>query len=65
VPANSLDAWIQRYSKPRLAGDKQAELRRLREECKRVYEERDILKKAAAHSAKSLAEVRLQHYPIA
>jgi transposase len=53
---HSLYAWVKRYSKPveqRLQeDDQQAELRRLRAELKRVTEERDILKKAAAYFAK-------------
>jgi transposase len=53
---HSLYAWVKRYSKPekqRVQEDEQqAELRRLRAELKRVTEERDILKKAAAYFAK-------------
>jgi transposase len=56
VSTHSLYAWIKRYSKSpeeRQQGDDQhAELRRLRAELKRVTEERDILKKAAAYFAK-------------
>ena len=56
MSAHSLYAWIKRYSKPeaqrKLEDDQQAELRRLRAELKRVTEERDILKKAAAYFAK-------------
>ena len=56
VSAHSLYAWVKRYSKPqvqlRQVDDQQAELRRLRAELKRVTEERDILKKAAAYFAK-------------
>jgi len=47
---------IKRYSKPEAQrmqeDDQQAELRRLRAELKRVTEERDILKKAAAYFAR-------------
>jgi len=47
---------IRSYSKPQAqrqqVDDQQAELRRLRAELKRVTEERDILKKAAAYFAK-------------
>ena len=47
---------VKRYSKPQeqraQEDDQQAELRRLRAELKRVTEERDILKKAAAYFAK-------------
>ncbi|EHK68477.1 transposase family protein, partial [Pseudomonas psychrotolerans L19] len=53
---HSLYAWVKRYSKPQIqrqqVDDQQAELRRLRAELKRVTEERDILKKAAAYFAK-------------
>lgn len=56
VSAHSLYAWVKRYSKPQAqrqqVDDQQAELRRLRAELKRVTEERDILKKAAAYFAK-------------
>ena len=56
VSTHSLYAWIKRYSKSseeRQQGDDQhAELLRLRAELKRVTEERDILKKAAAYFAK-------------
>ena len=56
MSAHSLYAWIKRYSKPeaqrKQEDDQQAELRRLRAELKRVTEERDILKKAAAYFAK-------------
>ncbi len=56
MSVHSLYAWIKRYSKPQekrqQEDDQQAELRRLRAELKRVTEERDILKKAAAYFAK-------------
>ena len=56
MSAHSLYAWIKRYSKPeaqrKQEDDQQAELRCLRAELKRVTEERDILKKAAAYFAK-------------
>jgi transposase len=56
MSVHSLYAWIKRYSKPQEQqlqdDDQQAELRRLRTELKRVTEERDILKKAAAYFAK-------------
>ncbi len=52
---HSLYAWIKRYSEPQekrqQEDDQQAELRRLRAELKRVTEERDISKKAAAYFA--------------
>jgi transposase len=48
--------WVKRYSVPaeeRQAADSQAaEMKRLKAELKRVTEERDILKKAAAYFAK-------------
>ena len=56
VSQHSLYAWIKQYSLP--AGERQeeqshaAENRRLKAELKRVTEERDILKKAAAYFAK-------------
>jgi transposase len=56
VSQHSLYAWVKRYSKApaqREAQDVQSdELRRLKAELKRVTEERDILKKAAAYFAK-------------
>lgn len=52
----SLYQWIKRYGMPaekRLAQEDQAaKLKRLEAELKRVTEERDILKKAAAYFAK-------------
>ncbi len=54
VSTNSLYAWIKRYQKPepqRKQDDAlQHEVKRLRQELKRVTEERDILKKAAVDS---------------
>lgn len=56
VSQHSLYKWIKAYSGPaaeRLAQVSQAEeLRRLKAEFRRVTEERDILKKAAAYFAK-------------
>jgi transposase len=56
VSQHSLYKWIKAYSAPaseRLAQTSQTEeLRRLKAELKRVTEERDILKKAAAYFAK-------------
>jgi transposase len=56
VSTHSLYAWINKYGVPaeqRLAGDDQAaKLKRLEAELRRVTEERDILKKAAAYFAK-------------
>ena len=57
VTTHSMYAWMKRYGVPepqRLVNEDQAaELRRLRSELKRVTEERDILKKAAAYFAKA------------
>ena len=56
VSQHSLYQWIKQQQKP--AGQRQEqlsqaeELRRLKAELKRVTEERDILKKAAAYFAK-------------
>jgi transposase-like protein len=56
ITTNSLSAWIKKFGKgPAHAArldDQQAEVRRLKAELKRVTEERDILKKAAAYFAK-------------
>jgi transposase len=56
MSVHSFYAWIKLYSKPQAQrqqdDDQQAELRQLRSELKRVAEERDILKKAAAYFAK-------------
>ncbi len=56
VSQYSLYAWVKKYSKPASmrieAQGKDAEIRRLKSELKRVTEERDILKKAAAYFAK-------------
>lgn len=56
VSQHSLYKWIKAYGVPaaeRQATNSQAEeLRRLKAELKRVTEERDILKKAAAYFAK-------------
>ena len=56
VSQHSLYEWLKRYSIPepeRLEQQSQsAEIRRLKAELKRVSEERDILKKAAAYFAK-------------
>ena len=56
VSQHSLYEWVKRYSHPEPmrieAQSQQAELKRLRAELKRVTEERDILKKAAAYFAK-------------
>ena len=55
VSAQSLYQWTKRYSAPpaeRQADDQQVEMKRLKAELKRVTEERDILKKAAAYFAR-------------
>lgn len=56
VSSHSLYAWIKRYGVPaqvRSAHESQTdEIRRLKAELRRVTEERDILKKAAAYFAK-------------
>jgi transposase len=56
VSSHSLYAWITKYGLPaeqRLAHDDQvAKVKRLEAELRRVTEERDILKKAAAYFAK-------------
>jgi transposase len=56
VSVHSMYQWVKRYSVPaeeRQATDAQAaEMKRLKAELKRVTEERDILKKAAAYFAK-------------
>lgn len=56
VSQHSLYKWVKKYSQPEPvrceAQSQQAELRSLRAELKRVTEERDILKKAAAYFAK-------------
>jgi transposase len=56
ISQHSLYEWLKRYSLPEaerseLQGQS-AEIRRLKMELKRVTEERDILKKAAAYFAK-------------
>ena len=56
VSQPTLYEWIKRYSLPLTERIEQqgqsAEIRRLKAELKRVTEERDILKKAAAYFAK-------------
>lgn len=54
VTSHSLYAWIKRFGpKARQHEDEaQKEVRRLKAELRRVTEERDILKKAAAYFAK-------------
>jgi transposase len=56
VSVHSLYAWIKRYSlspqQRQEQSSQQEEMRRLKAELRRVTEERDILKKAAAYFAK-------------
>ena len=56
VSSWSLYDWIRRYNNPPQEREREqtesAEIRRLRAEVKRLTEERDILKKAAAYFAK-------------
>ncbi len=56
ISIHSLYAWRKQHIKPTATrqseGDQQADLRRLKSELRRVTEERDILKKAAAYFAK-------------
>lgn len=56
VSGHSLYQWAKQYSVPapqrEAIKDQQVELRQLKAELKRVTEERDILKKAAAYFAK-------------
>lgn len=55
MTTHSLYAWIKRYGpdsdKHKTKADEAAEIRRLQKELKRVTEERDLLKKAAAYFA--------------
>jgi transposase len=57
VTPHSLYQWIKRYTVPeeqrKAADDQAAEVKRLKAELKRVTEERDVLKKAAAYFAKT------------
>ena len=56
VSSHSLYAWIKRYGvspeQRQQDASQAAEIRRLKAELRRVTEERDILKKAAAYFAK-------------
>lgn len=56
MTTHSLYAWIKRYGpdaeRHNAKVEEQAELKQLRKELKRVTEERDLLKKAAAYFAK-------------
>jgi transposase len=55
VTTNSLYNWIKRYgdqgSQHQTISDQQEELRKIKAELRRVTEERDILKEAAAYFA--------------
>ena len=63
VSVHSLYGWRRQQGKSavvhRVESDQNAEVRRLKAELRRVTEERDILKKAAAYFAKGKGEVRL------
>ena len=56
ISVHSLYAWRKQYANPSstfpAAIDQASELRRVKSELRRVTEERDILKKAAAYFAK-------------
>ena len=56
VTVDSLYAWVKKYGPDSVTHQaktaEQTELNRLRKELKRVTEERDLLKKAAAYFAK-------------
>lgn len=56
VSTHSLYAWIKKYEQPEpvriAAAEQQATIRKLQAELKRVTEERESLKKAAAYFAK-------------
>lgn len=55
ITTHSLYEWKRKFGQPaavRADADQSAEVRRLRAEIKRLTEERDILKKAAAYFAK-------------
>jgi transposase len=56
ITSHSLYAWKKTLAKPKVVQraelDQSAEVRRLKAELKRMTEERDILKKAAAYFAK-------------
>ena len=57
VHPTSLGAWVKQYRSPeaqakhQMDNSKDSEIKRLQKELKRVTEERDILKKAAAYFA--------------
>ena len=56
ITAHSLYSWIRKFGQsttPKPEVEQNVEIRRLKAELKRVTEERDILKKAAAYFAKT------------
>jgi transposase len=58
VSTDTIYAWIKKYGQSEpvriVTADQQATIKKLQAELKRVAEERDILKKAAAYFAKEL-----------
>jgi len=52
VSQHSLYEWKKKFSQPSGGYDKDAEIRRLKRELRRVTEERDIPKKATAYFAR-------------
>jgi len=52
VSTKSIYKWIRDQDTPQEVKEEKAEIARLKRELKRVEEERDILKKAAAYFAK-------------
>ena len=56
ITTHSLYAWIKKYGNPdsqhSKISEQEKEIRKLKSELKRVTDERDILKKAAAYFAK-------------
>lgn len=58
ITTHNLYSWIKRFGSPKTGAlspevEQSAEVRRLKAELRRVTEERDILKKAAAYFAKT------------
>ncbi|MCL4167030.1 UNVERIFIED_CONTAM: hypothetical protein GTU68_056061 [Idotea baltica] len=49
ITTKSLYGWKAKFARPKAQTDQDIEVRRLKAELARVTEERDILKKAAAH----------------
>jgi transposase len=52
VSSHSLYAWKRKFSQPPGSADKDGEIRRLKRELARVFEERDIQKGATAYLAR-------------